>query len=1070
MKRFQGLFTSSVRWIILLCLPLMITGCRGEDDVSEGKALDAGKVETLDSAAQLETYLKDQYAKSVYTSTYNNPELDVLPFDNASSDDNYSQTNVQEVGVDESDVVKTDGANFYISDQKSFHVIDISDPMQVVATRTVNGNVEALYLYDQKLVVLYTLARAGGEPWPDVVLPASDGLFGMPFWIPAEKRQGVAIYDISDPSNPDNIKTVEFDGDLATSRLISGTLHIVQQFVPDLPPLDYTYDGTQEDLDRKIEANKAAMANVPLDQLIPYYREIDDAADSPSDRPLVSPQNFYCPVLEDGGGTITTVVSFDLDDPELRFASMGVVANAHIVYASTQALYIATHKYDSEILSSDVGVERAKEAILYKFDLAGQAVEYLGGSVIDGWIVNQFSLGEYQNVLRVATTTGHVWNSTSRNHVHCLKLEEQTLKTIGSIENLAPGEKIYAARFMGDRGYMVTFVNTDPLFTLDLSNPSAPKVAGCLKVPGYSDYIHPYGDNYLITLGKDALFEEDDDLAWYQGVQLSIFDVSDFANPVLLHKELVGDRGTSSEALYNHKAFTFWAANDLLALPISLYEHSFPPEHPSQHGEKTFEGLYVYRVSSHSGFDLLGRIRTENDNDIETYNRWMRGIFAEQQVFAVTNNSVRKAQINQIETGVETLYLQSAREKQPGNGGYVERIESTRLRKIDPSVSQAQKDALVAGNTRFALDLYSAAASESKTGNVFYSPFSISMALAMTYAGAEGTTKGEMADVLGFTLPEAELHATFNALDLNLSTHGTGDASQFRLIIANAIWGQQDYHYEQPFLDTLAVNYGAGLNLLDFMADPDGCRMTINDWVEKKTEHHIVDLLPENSISFLTRLVLTNAVYFQGQWAQSFPKENTSSQLFYKDDGSDVDTDFMNTSSMFNYYAGTGYEVLELPYIDADTAMIVIGPDAGTMEHFETSLNPSLIDTAIANLTPRHIDLSMPKFKFSHQLDVTPLLQQLGMPTPFNPSGADFSGINGLRNLFISNVFHKAFVDVNEEGTEAAAATGVVVNVTTAPTSPASRVTLNRPFIFLIRDRVSNTILFLGRMNDPGSN
>jgi uncharacterized secreted protein with C-terminal beta-propeller domain len=668
MKRLQGLFAGSARWTYLLGLLLVIAGCSDgggalENAVSEGEVSNAGKVETIESEAQLEAYLKDQYVKSVYPQTYANAGMEELAL---SGDDSYSQTNIQEVGVDESDVVKTDGANFYVSDHKSFHVVDISGPMHVVATRTVNGDVEALYLYDQKLVVLYTLSRSDGKPWPDVALPETDGLFGMPYWIPVEKRQGVAIFDISDPGNPDNVKTVEFDGHLASSRLISGKLHIIQQFVPDLPPLDYTYNGTQEDLDRRIEANKAAMADVPLDQLIPYYREVGDAPGSPVDRPLVSPQNFYCPVSEDGGGTITTVVSFDLDDPELGFASVGIVADAHIVYASTQALYIATHKYDVGILSLDFGADRAKEATLYKFGLTGQAVEYVGGGSIDGWILNQFSLGEYQDVLRVATTTGHVWDSTSRNHVYCLELEEQTLETTGSIEGLAPGEKIYSARFMGERGYLVTYVNIDPLFTLDLSDPSAPEVAGYLKVPGYSDYIHPYGDNYLITLGKDALFVEDDEMTWYQGVQLSIFDVTDFANPVLLHKELIGDRGTGSEALHNHKAFTFWSANDLLALPISLHEHLLPPKYPSQHGEKTFEGLYVYRISPESGFDLLGRMSTENGNDTKTYNRWTRGIFVDRQVYAVTDNAVRRAQINQIEESVETLYIQ------PANKGNVE--------------------------------------------------------------------------------------------------------------------------------------------------------------------------------------------------------------------------------------------------------------------------------------------------------------------------------------------------------------------------------------------------------------
>jgi uncharacterized secreted protein with C-terminal beta-propeller domain len=672
MNRIPKLLTYGAGWFLLLCMLLIIAGCPVEDGVPQNgvpdtivpdeAGSDAGMVETLDSEAELEAYLKDQYAKSVYHNNYSIPRLEATTDATATAGTiNYTQTNIQEVGVDEADVVKTDGTYFYISDPNSFHIVKISNPMQMVATRTVNGNVEALYLYNQKLVVLYTPAQAGGEPWPHIALPEPGGLFGMPYWIPVKKRHGITIYDISDPSNPKKLKTVEFDGHLVSSRLIDGKLHTVQQFVPELPPLDYTYDGTQEDFDKRIEANTAALEDVPLEQLIPYYRVVGDAPNPPVDRPLVSPQDFYRPISRDGGGTITTVVTFDLDDPNMDFACVGIIANAHIVYASTQALYIVTHKYNSGPLSPEGEVNRAKETTIYKFSLAGQAVQYVGGGAVAGWILNQFSLGEYQDVLRVAATTGDLWDSTSRNHVYCLQLKEQTLETIGSIEDLAPGEKIYSARFMGERGYLVTFVNIDPLFTLDLSDPGAPEMVGYLKVPGYSDYIHPYGENYLITVGKDAVPSEEDDFAWYQGVQLSIFDVTDFAKPALLHKELIGDRGTSSEALHNHKAFTFWAANELLALPINLYEHASPPQYPYQHGEKTFEGLYVYRVSVESGFDLLGRINTENRNTtndrINWYNHWTRGIFVDQMVYAVTNNAVRSALTDQIEESTQTLYL-----------------------------------------------------------------------------------------------------------------------------------------------------------------------------------------------------------------------------------------------------------------------------------------------------------------------------------------------------------------------------------------------------------------------------
>ncbi len=650
-------------WIIILCILSIFTGCSGTEvgNPDTGGISPARDVQPIASDAELEAYLKEQYAKSINVNASGentSPELDGGEA-NGSNDDastpagTYTQTNIQEAGVDESDVVKTDGHYFYVASGRSFHVVDITGAMQVVATHSVDGHVDALYLYDDKLVVLYATSQNGSEPWDDIAMPMAGQLFGMPWWLPSGQRLAVAIYDISDPQNPTPLKTYEFDGYMVSSRLIGGRLHLVQQFIPALPPLDYWYDGTPEDMKKTIESNQLAIDGMTLSQLIPFYRVVSDPFDSQLEMPAVSSNNFYCPVTKDGGGTITTIVSFDLDDAALPFESIGIVADAHIVYASAQSLYIASHKYiyDAQI---------SEETTLYKFDLTGEVVRYMGGGVIPGWILNQFSLGEYQDVLRVATTTGHVggWQPFAKNNVYCLKSEEKALKIIGRIENLAPGEQIYAARFMGERGYLVTYVKIDPLFTLDLSDPYAPQVAGELKVPGYSDYIHPYGNDYLITLGKDAILEEEDNMAWYQGVQLSIFDIRDFSQPTLLQKTIIGDRGTRSEALHNHKAFTFWVDNDLLALPIDLYEHASPPDHPSTSGSKIFEGLYVYRVTPENGFNFLGRISTDRDPvAVAPYGAWTRGIFVDQQVYAVTDDAVRSARIDQIEESIQTIRL-----------------------------------------------------------------------------------------------------------------------------------------------------------------------------------------------------------------------------------------------------------------------------------------------------------------------------------------------------------------------------------------------------------------------------
>lgn len=643
MNRMKTFLAKGSFCVLILCMAWMATGCG-----------DVGSVATFNTDAELEAYLKDQFAQSV---SPNFMRYDIMPPVMASEDQNvaakdYSTTNIQEQGVDESDVVKTDGAHLYVIDAQSFHIIDTSGDMQVVATQAVNGNIDSLHLYGDKLVVLYAPIGGGGDVWMTAEPAVATLRVGMPYWIPIEIKQGVAIYDISDPVSPVALKTVEFDGQLVSSRLVDGRLHIVQQFLPNLPPLEIWYDGTPEGLEKATNTNEKTMASVSLEQMIPSYMQVDDPDQTP--RRTVATKDFYRPVSSDGGGTITTVVTFDLDDETLPFTSIGMVADAHIVYASTQALYTATHKYVTRD-ATDTGP--TEQAMIYKYDLTGETVQYVAGGPVSGWILNQFSLGEYDGVLRVATTTGNVggWGATAENHVFCLQAQQGELGTIGALNGLAPGEKIYAARFMGERGFLVTFVNIDPLFTLDLSNPRAPRVVGELKVPGYSDYIHPLGDDYLITIGKDTLPSDQDDFAWYQGVQLSIFDVRDFANPALLHKEVIGARGTRSEALHNHKAFTFWQSHNLLTIPINLYEHLVPPEQPNTYGTSTFNGLYVYRVSTDQGFDLLGRIRTDNEAG-GYYSWWTRGVFVDQMIYAVTSNAVRAATTEDPENVVSTIY------------------------------------------------------------------------------------------------------------------------------------------------------------------------------------------------------------------------------------------------------------------------------------------------------------------------------------------------------------------------------------------------------------------------------
>jgi serpin B len=395
-------------------------------------------------------------------------------------------------------------------------------------------------------------------------------------------------------------------------------------------------------------------------------------------------------------------------------------------------------------------------------------------------------------------------------------------------------------------------------------------------------------------------------------------------------------------------------------------------------------------------------------------------------------------------------------------GGEV--IQSDKQRVTSPDVDEADLAILVDGNSAFAFNLYQAL--KEGDDNLFYSPYSISLALAMTYAGARGETAQQMADTLHFTLPQALLHPAFNSLDLELSERGQGakgkDGEGFRLNIVNAIWGQKDYKFLPTFLDTLAENYGAGLRLLDFVGAPEESRLTINNWVSDQTEGRIEELIPQGLISAITRLVLTNAIYFNAAWQHPFNQDMTEDGPFYLLDGGKVTVPMMRQTELFGYTEGDGYQAVELEYDGGELSMIILLPQVDRFETFEASLDTQLVDAIVKDLEPRRIDLMMPRFEFESSFSLREVLAQMGMPVAFSGS-ADFSGMTGNYDLFIADVVHKAFVSVDEAGTEAAAATAVGMELTAVPEEPVE-VTIDRPFIFLIRDIQTGTILFVGRI------
>ncbi|MFO7773868.1 MAG: serpin family protein [Dehalococcoidia bacterium] len=394
-----------------------------------------------------------------------------------------------------------------------------------------------------------------------------------------------------------------------------------------------------------------------------------------------------------------------------------------------------------------------------------------------------------------------------------------------------------------------------------------------------------------------------------------------------------------------------------------------------------------------------------------------------------------------------------------------ETLKSEKPRVTSPNISPADQALLIEGNSAFALELYQAL--KGKEGNLFYSPHSISLALAMTYAGARGQTAEQMADTLHFLLEPDRLHPAFNWLDAELATRGEGaegkDGEGFRLNIVNAIWGQKDYSFLTEFLEVLAENYGAGLRILDFVDETEESLLAINQWVSDYTEGRIKDLIPEGAIDPFTRLVLTNAIYFNAAWEQPFDARSTANGRFYLLDGGEVTVPMMKGSQKVGYAQGAGYQAIELPYDGGELSMVILLPGAGQFRAFEEGLEGQQVYEIVNKLQSARILLTMPRFEFHSDFSLSDTLTQMGMPVAFSGS-ADFSGMTGGRDLFISEVVHKAFVSVDEAGTEAAAATGVVM-----PTSMPPEVTVDRPFILLIRDIETGAILFVGRVLNPAA-
>ena len=492
-------------------------------------------------------------------------EVDAL----APAAEDYSTTNIQVAGVDEADIVKTDGEYIYfVSGNKSI-IVKAYPPeqAQVLSEIELQGTIIGIFISGDRLVVFE-------EEAPYYVyyddMPVVKEIFA-PYISPTIS---IKVYDVSDRENPQLQRELSTDGQYVSSRMIGDYAYVVIN-----EPV-YEEEGELSLPEIRFGGNET---EIPATDI--YYSDVSDY--------------YYM---------YTTIIAINTqnDDQEPTYETILLGASSNL-YVSLNNIYLTFPVWGRDMWNSE-------KSSIHRIQIEGDEIEYVASGEVPGMVLNQFSMDEYDGYFRVATTT---YGETPQNHIYILDMD---LNIVGSLEDLAPGETIYSARFMGERGYLVTFRQVDPLFVIDLSDPYNPGVLGYLKITGYSDYLHPYDENHLIGIGKETT--EEGEFAWYQGVKISLFDVSDVNNPIEISKYEIGNRGTDSPVLWDHKAFLFAQSRNLLVIPVleaKVDESEYPDGVPSDaYGEPVWQGAYVFHVSLDAGLRLEGRItHIESSVDLE---------------------------------------------------------------------------------------------------------------------------------------------------------------------------------------------------------------------------------------------------------------------------------------------------------------------------------------------------------------------------------------------------------------------------------------------------------------------
>lgn len=596
-------------------------------------------INTFSSYAELQSFLSEvsnqssapYYSLSMDNAKTGSTRQNIAMESSTSSDtslgesSDFSKTNIQVTGVDEPDLVKTDGTYLYVTSKSNVYIIKAypSDDATLLSTIQFNEttSIEGIFINQNTLIVFSNTYEQSTV--------YKEKMIYEPYYIPHFPKATIQIYNITSRTQPHLEKTLKIDGSYFDARMINDMVYVVSiEYASELYPL---INGNQT---LRIPEICIDNKTTPINPNTIYYVDVPDKVD-----------------------TMTHVICFDVNKHTITQKSF-LLGYSQTMYVSKNAIYLASNHYPTTSGFFEITSASEASTIIHKISIDEQ-IKYTAQGEIPGTILNQFSMDEHNGFFRIATTIGTVWNQNTQSTNNIFILDDE-LSTVSSIRDIAPGERIYSTRFMEEKAYLVTFKKIDPFFTIDLSDPYHPKILGKLKIPGYSDYLHPFDENHIIGIGKEtveALTDEKTnrnlDFAWYQGVKIAIFNVTDVTKPTELYKEIIGDRGTTSPVLYNHKALLFDREKELFVLPVSLYE--IPDEIKQQYdnytggtyGEFTFQGVYVYQINLNDGFKLKGTITHLDDSSLvktgfypEYQSSITRSLYIENTLYTISESTI----------------------------------------------------------------------------------------------------------------------------------------------------------------------------------------------------------------------------------------------------------------------------------------------------------------------------------------------------------------------------------------------------------------------------------------------